>query len=111
MGTGYSGFPPEGQNNPAAQSRPNIGPIPCGTYTVGPPECVDTPGPHGLFVLPLIPDPANDMCGRSGFLCHGDSLAHAGDASHGCIILPRAIREQLAASDDKRSIVIAQRGP
>lgn len=40
------------------------------------------------------------MCGRSGFLIHGDSIAHTGQASHGCIILPRSVREQIAASGD-----------
>lgn len=40
------------------------------------------------------------MFGREGFLIHGDSIVHMGQASHGCIILPRSIREQIAASGD-----------
>jgi hypothetical protein len=103
VATGYSGFG-DGKNNPAAQDEPNIGPIPCGAYTIGFP--IDRAGgPHGPFVLPLRPDPGNEMHGRSGFLCHGDSIDHAGSASHGCIILPRAVREAIAASGDNRLTV------
>ena len=40
------------------------------------------------------------MFGRDGFLIHGDSIVHTGQASQGCIILPRSIREQIAASED-----------
>ena len=107
VAAGYSGFPPDGKNNPSAQAEPNIGPIPCGMYTIGLPECVNTPGPHGPFVLPLTPDPSNEMFGRSGFLCHGDSIAHAGSASHGCLIFPRQIREAIAGSGDDRLRVVA----
>jgi hypothetical protein len=109
MWTGYSGFAPDGKNNPAAQDEANIGPIPRGTYTIGAPECVETDGPHGPFVLPLTPDPSNEMFGRSGFLCHGDSIEHAGSASHGCIIMPLAIRTQIASSNDDQLVVVASR--
>lgn len=47
------------------------------------------------------PDPANDMCGRGGFLIHGDSTADPGTASQGCIILNRSQREQIAANPVK----------
>ena len=53
------------------------------------------------FSLRLTPDPANDMCGRDGFLIHGDSIAHPGTASQGCIILNRLQREHIAASPVK----------
>lgn len=102
---GYSGWD-DGKNNPAAQNEPNIGPIPCGVYTIKPAQCIATPGPHGPFVLPLAPDASNVMHGRSGFLIHGDSIAHIGDASHGCIILPRTVRERIAASGDNRLTVV-----
>jgi len=107
VAAGYSGFPPDGKNNPGVEAEPDIGPIPCGYYTIGAPECVDAAGPHGPFVLPLTPDPSNEMFGRSGFLCHGDSIAHAGCASHGCMIFPRAIRDAIAASNDDRLLVVA----
>jgi len=101
---GYSGFG-AGKNNPALEYEPNIGPIPRGLYQIGAPEDPDG-GPHGPFVLPLTPDPANQMFGRSGFLIHGDSVLHPGTASRGCIILDDAIREQIAASGDDQLQVI-----
>jgi hypothetical protein len=54
----------------------------------------DTHGPH---VMKLAPD-GHDARGRSGFLIHGDNLRH--DASTGCIILSRDIREQISRSGD-----------
>lgn len=98
VGAGYSGFG-AGKNNPALEYEPNIGPIPRGLYKIGAPEDLDG-GPQGAFVLPLAPDPANQMFGRSGFLIHGDSILHPGMASRGCIILEDAIRHEIAASGD-----------
>lgn len=106
VATGYSGFGP-GRNAPTWQDHHDVGPIPQGTYTIGAPECVVIPGPHGPFVLRLQPDPTNEMWGRSGFLVHGDSKAHGGCASHGCIILRRAIRALIASSGDSRLTVEA----
>jgi len=107
VGAGYSGFE-AGRNNPAMQNQENVGPIPQGRYAIGAPQCVDSPGPHGPFVLPLTPDPANEMFGRSGFLIHGDSIVHPGLASRGCIIMGRLIREEIAASGDAELTVTAQ---
>jgi Protein of unknown function (DUF2778) len=104
-GDGYSGFE-AGRNNPAMQEQPNVGPIPQGRYSIGSPECVDSPGPHGPFVLRLTPDPANQMFGRAGFLIHGDSIVQPGLASHGCIIMGRIIREKIAASGDTALTVV-----
>jgi hypothetical protein len=104
VATGYSGFGP-GKNAPAWQDHHDVGPIPCGTYTIGAPMCVKVAGPHGLFVLPLTPDPSNRMWGRAGFLIHGDSISHAGSASHGCIIQSIAVRRVIAASGDNRLTV------
>src|SRR5579864_6316798 len=97
VGGGYAGFE-AGKNNPAMQDQENVGPLPQGRYSIGAPQCVHSPGPHGPFILPLTPDPANQMFGRSGFLIHGDSIVSPGLASHGCIIMGRIIREQIAAS-------------
>lgn len=96
IGVGYSGQP-ECKNNPSKCSVHDHGPIPPGLYTIEPPR--DTPT-HGPYVLPLTPDSKNEMYGRSGFLIHGDSIAHPGTASHGCIILPRAVREAVHKSGD-----------
>ena len=99
VSTGYSGFG-EGRSNPALQQVPDVGPIPRGLWTIGAPECVTTVGPHGPFVLPLIPQDGTETYGRSGFLIHGDSPAHAGSASHGCIVIDRHTREAIAGSHD-----------
>ena len=93
---GYSGHG-LGRNNPAAQAEPDIGPIPRGRYTIGPPQPT-----HGGFALPLTPDPSNEMFGRSAFLIHGDMAnpALAGTASLGCIIIPRVYRWAIWGSGD-----------
>ncbi len=46
------------------------------------------------------------MFGRSGFLIHGDSVSHPGEASEGCIILDRNVRETIANDDDKYLVVV-----
>jgi len=106
---GYSGYNnpetgQEGKNNPDLENVPEIGPIPVGTYSIGTPHDTLT---HGPFVLPLEPDSGNQMFGRSAFLIHGDSKVEPGTASRGCIIMARAIREQVAASGDTSLQVIA----
>ena len=58
--------------------------------------------PHCVtFVIRLEPDPGNNMCGRSGFLIHGDSTKHPGFASQGCIILDKKYRKDMWNSGDK----------
>ena len=105
VATAYSGAG-EGKNNPALQDVPNLGPIPRGNWTiVGPP--VDTRD-HGPCVLRLEPAAETETHGRRGFLIHGDSRTHPGTASQGCIILPRAIREQVWQSGDRELEVIAE---
>jgi hypothetical protein len=102
IGTGYSGSEADnGKNNPHAQCERDIGPLPRGAYTIGAPVMGPSP-----FSLPLDPAPANEMCGRSGFLVHGDSIAHPGTASQGCIILSRPIREAIAASGINQLVVV-----
>jgi Protein of unknown function (DUF2778) len=105
VGTGYSGFD-VGKNAPSWQDHHDVGPIPRGLYTIGAPFDVKIPGPHGPFVLPLEPDANNEMFGRSGFLCHGDSISHAGSASHGCIIQALPVRRAIAASGDNQLHVV-----
>lgn len=102
IAVGYSGAG-EGKNNPAMQDVQNVGPIPQGAYSIGDPHDTAT---HGPFVLALTSDRANDMHGRSEFLIHGDSFANPGTASHGCIVLPRKIREQIWRSGDTKLEVV-----
>lgn len=93
---GYSGQP-SCKNDPSKCAVHNKGPIPPGRYSIGQPR--DTAS-HGPFVLPLTPADDNEMFGRSGFLIHGDSAAHPGEASEGCIILPRTVRNVIHESED-----------
>lgn len=104
VATGYSGGA-EGKNNPEMQSVPNVGPIPQGNWTItGPP--VDTPE-HGPYVLRLTPEKETETFGREGFLMHGDSKEWPGTASHGCVIMPRSVREKVWESGDKELEVVA----
>ena len=53
----------------------------------------------------LTPYVENQMCGRDGFMIHGDSSAHPGAASDGCIVLNLPYRKIIAASKDKILVV------
>lgn len=102
LAIGYSGYE-FGKNAATQQPVRNVGPLPTGAYWIG--EARDTPE-HGPVVMPLMPVPQFATYGRSGFLIHGDSIARPGGASHGCIILPRPVRERIAGSSDRGLIVI-----
>jgi len=94
---GYSGKPPS-VNDPNAQDQPHQGPLPRGTYTIGPP--VQDGGHMGPFVLPLTPWSVNNMFQRDGFFIHGDNQERNHTASEGCIILDRQWRNMIASSND-----------
>jgi hypothetical protein len=104
---GYSGHF-EGVNNPAKESQPNVGPIPEGKYAIGDPYDSDK---VGKFALPLNPLPGTNTYGRSDFRIHGDLVRAVGQrlASHGCIILAKAVREKINAITgfDRILLVIA----
>jgi hypothetical protein len=109
VAAGYSGYddPDSGQtgkNNPELENVEEVGPIPVGKYSIGSPHDTLT---HGPFVLPLTPDSANGMFGRSAFLMHGDSVVDPGTASRGCIIMSRKVRTAVAQSGDKVLQVIS----
>jgi hypothetical protein len=101
QGVGYAGGAcgknPEGKNNPVLQRIYDVGPLPQGKYKIACPVNTVT---HGPCVLWLTPDPANEMYGRADFGIHGDSVVSPGDASDGCIVLPRSVREMIASSGD-----------
>lgn len=98
--SGYSGTG-AGRNAPDAQAIRNVGPIPRGAYTIGPPQDTATHGPH---VMRLTPLPETETFGRDGFLIHGDNARH--DASQGCIILDRVTRDVISGSGDTRLNVV-----
>jgi len=103
VATGYSGAG-AGRNNPALEKEPNLGPIPRGDWTiVGPPA---NTAQHGPYVLKLEPEADTETFGRTGFLMHGDSRQSPGNASHGCIVIPRATREQVWNSGDRELEVV-----
>lgn len=93
VGTGYAGHG-AGRNNPRAQGQHDIGPLPCGSYTYGPPHTNPKTGP---VTLDLRPDAENAMLGRADFREHGDNPTH--DASEGCVIMPRPVREGVREGD------------
>lgn len=106
-GPGYSGAP-EARNDPAKQNLHGIGPIPIGRYKIA---AMVAESSHGPYALVLIPDPANEMFGRSGFLIHGDNIHLPGTASHGCIIQSRPVREAVWTSGDHELMVAVEWKP
>lgn len=103
----YSGLAGQWKDNPSDTSITDYGPIPVGHYVIG--NAFDDPS-HGPCVMRLTPEAGTDTFGRSGFLIHGDSKAHPGAASHGCIVTcgpdPRGDREYINASTDKELQVV-----
>lgn len=100
VGTGYAGMNTpavQGKNNPAAQDVPMIGPLPQGSYTIGPQHQEPKLGP---MAMRLTPAATNEMFGRAGFFIHADSISHPGAASEGCIVLSSALRSLIAGSGD-----------
>ena len=94
-GRGYSGRG-EGRNNIEKVKVRMVGPIPPGCYRIGPAYAHARLGP---VTMNLDPVPGTAMFGRSLFRIHGDNAAH--DASNGCIILSRVLRDAIAASPDR----------
>jgi hypothetical protein len=101
---GYSGHG-DGLNNPSMDAIHDVGPIPVGSWLIGKPFDAPDTGP---FSIPLSPCEGTQAWGRSGFRIHGDEIAEAGKelASHGCIILPRGVRELIAESGDTELTVV-----
>lgn len=102
--TGYSGAG-RGKNNPLMRAAVGTGPIPRGRWRMT--EVRSCPDSTGPFTIVLEPMPGTDTCGRSAFRIHGDSIAHPGRASHGCIILQLAVRKAIWASMDRMLEVVA----
>ncbi|MEK9496610.1 tlde1 domain-containing protein [Photorhabdus sp. P32] len=85
------------KNNTANECVPFKGPLPRGSYKIGPPHySVKTKA----YTLSLIPDSSNSMCGRGAFKIHGDNRKHPGTGSDGCIVLSLSIRKQIWVSGD-----------
>lgn len=93
---GYSGKG-RGKNNPALQGVVGVGPIPQGNWKITGKYNSARVGPYALV---LEPENNSIALGRSAFRIHGDSVSRPGDASNGCIILPRKVRELIWSSGD-----------
>ena len=105
--TGYAGGNegknPEGVNNHDMQGIKRVGPVPAGCYIFGEVVLQSQLGP---FAIPLVPVDSNTMYGRGGFYCHGDKADPPRSASEGCIIMPRAVRDEMYASSDRQLLVV-----
>lgn len=99
---GYSGKG-RGKNNPSMQHMQAMGPIPRGDWKLIDVYNSKRVGPFAITVHAAdgTADDRHDETGRSAFRIHGDSIKAPGTASMGCIILPRAIREQMWRSGDR----------
>ena len=94
VGHGYSGKKGRWRNNPAACHEKAAGPIPPGRYRIGRPRQSARTGPHVMDLTPI----GHDALGRSALQIHGDN--RRGDASSGCIVANRPIREHVSTSWD-----------
>lgn len=97
----YSGKPGF-KNDSANECVKNKGPLPRGTYTIGP--AFSHPKTKA-WTMRLTPYPENKMCERDGFLIHGDNSSGLSDASNGCIVLILPYRKLIDASTDKILVV------
>jgi hypothetical protein len=104
VATGYSGAP-GAVNDGNKEAIHDVGPIPQGQWKIG----AGTNDPHlGPCAIRLAPMPGTNTFGRSDFLIHADRKDAATNpqaASHGCIIMPTAIRVVMAASRDRVLLV------
>lgn len=100
---GYSGHGAD-KNVAADEGVKNMGPLPVGTYTI---EAAITDPRLGPLAMRLLPFASNSMLGRADFFIHGDSPAHPGEASEGCIVLPNMARLIIDRDPDRRLQVVA----
>lgn len=96
VATGYAGRD-AGKNNPDMQNVKGIGPLPRGVYYAAVPANDPVVGQYAMRLTPSV---NNEMFNRNSFFMHGDSSEHPGLASHGCIVLPRAVRQAFWSSGD-----------
>lgn len=92
----------DGRNNPDAQARRGVGPLPRGAYAISMPYRDPVRGP---YVFRLQPQPGTEMFGRAGMLIHGDSIDH--DASQGCIVACLQARLEIARLELRSLVVVA----
>lgn len=90
------------KNDPDAERQIAVGPIPRGHWRVEDIFQHKTLGPVSIRLVPV----GHDAFGRTGFFIHGDSRKRPGDASSGCIIAPRPVRDAIKALGIRRLTVV-----
>lgn len=108
VGKGYSGNG-RGKNNPSMQAAKSVGPIPRGVWRLTQVYDSANTGRYTIMLLARDANPSDDThqpTGRGSFRIHGDSIRNPGTASHGCIVLPRVLREQMWKSGDHDLTVV-----
>lgn len=105
---GYSGKG-RGKNNPKLQNIAGVGPIPTGKWHIMYKYDSKNVGPYTLTLYKEdgCLDDYDKETHRSAFRIHGDSIRNPDNASKGCIILPRKIREKIWQSGDRILLVEA----
>lgn len=108
VGSGYAGAPGF-VNDPSATALKAKGPLPVGIYKIGPSEAQHQS--LGIFVLPLEPQPGNEMFGRGDFYFHGANAAKDLDgqqaSSEGCIVTDHDTRVLIDQDADHMLAVVA----
>lgn len=108
LGEGYSGQPPY-VNSHADEDRLDLGPIPCGLWSVGP---AYEDGELGPLVMNLDAMPGTPTYDRIEFRIHGDSITNPGYASKGCIVMPESTRLAIIQSKETLlSVRLSSDGP
>jgi len=86
-----------GYNNPDAQNKPGIGPLPQGLYRI---DHWDDEHPGLGPIVAILVQIGGESYGRSGFRIHGMSATDPRNSSEGCICLPHDARVALRASGE-----------
>lgn len=96
LGTGYAGAG-DYINDPSAQDKPFLGPIPQGRYDIGLPYKNAKTGP---YTMNLDPQKGTNTFGRDAFRMHGGDFINF-SSSEGCIIAPPNVRTLVNSDPDR----------
>jgi RHS repeat-associated protein len=101
VGSGYSGSP-KGINKPWAESLIKVGPIPSGTYVIGPIGNNRLIGSTGPWIAQdsMYLTPNQWIYGRDRFWIHSGDMVNR-RSSEGCIIMNRDVRRRIGTSVDR----------
>jgi hypothetical protein len=106
IGSGYSGRG-AGLNNSDLESVADLGPIPQGTWEIGPMYDSPTMGPNTMNLMPIeVPGYSWFVRDWDLFRIHGDNACGCQSASSGCIVLAPNIRTLIGGSGDNELRVV-----